>query len=217
MDGAPTGGAGRRVRGDVRHRRADLSARDRPGVSAFVLEDGVVYHTYSTYARGLDGVWGMYQWLDRAPTGRNETGVWWRRHDEYGPAREAGVPSTLREAAGQCRSGGPAPPSAQPTGCARGRADLRDHGAAHRHVLDGGTPDGSLGGRARRVTGRAEWSLMYLLMSAFHAAPRLRLVAGWRSRWPILVHERNRPKAWPSPRRHGSARIQHDDPLQERR
>ena len=62
--------------------------RERPGVSAFVLEDGVVYHTYSTYARGLDGLWGMYQWLDRAPRGRNEmvneTGMWWRRHDEYG-------------------------------------------------------------------------------------------------------------------------------------
>jgi predicted dithiol-disulfide oxidoreductase (DUF899 family) len=58
--------------------------RDRPGMSAFAREDGVVYHTYSAYARGLDGLWGMYQWLDRAPKGRNETGVWWRRHDEYG-------------------------------------------------------------------------------------------------------------------------------------
>jgi predicted dithiol-disulfide oxidoreductase (DUF899 family) len=59
--------------------------RDRPGMSAFVLDDGIVYHTYSTYARGLDGLWGMYQWLDRAPRGRNEeTGVWWRRRDEYG-------------------------------------------------------------------------------------------------------------------------------------
>src|SRR3954453_21390139 len=57
--------------------------RERPGMSAFVLEDGVVYHTYSAYARGLDGLWGMYQWLDRAPLGRNETGFWWRRHDEY--------------------------------------------------------------------------------------------------------------------------------------
>ena len=57
--------------------------RERPGMSAFALEDGVVYHTYSTYARGLDGLWGMYQWLDRAPKGRNETGVWFRRHDEY--------------------------------------------------------------------------------------------------------------------------------------
>ena len=44
-------------------------ARERPGLSAFVLEDGVVYHAYSTYARGLDGLWGMYQWLDRAPKG----------------------------------------------------------------------------------------------------------------------------------------------------
>jgi predicted dithiol-disulfide oxidoreductase (DUF899 family) len=57
--------------------------RDRPGMSAFALEDGVVYHTYSTFARGLDGLWGMYQWLDRAPKGRNEKSVWWRRHDEY--------------------------------------------------------------------------------------------------------------------------------------
>jgi predicted dithiol-disulfide oxidoreductase (DUF899 family) len=58
--------------------------RERPGMSAFALEDGIVYHTYSTYARGLDVLWGMYQWLDRAPKGRNETGLWWRRHDEYG-------------------------------------------------------------------------------------------------------------------------------------
>jgi predicted dithiol-disulfide oxidoreductase (DUF899 family) len=57
--------------------------RERPGMSAFALEDGVVYHTYSTYARGLDALWGMYPWLDRAPKGRNETGIWWRRHDEY--------------------------------------------------------------------------------------------------------------------------------------
>jgi predicted dithiol-disulfide oxidoreductase (DUF899 family) len=58
--------------------------REREGMSAFTLEDGVVYHTYSTYARGVDGLWGMYQWLDRAPKGRNETGPWYRRHDEYG-------------------------------------------------------------------------------------------------------------------------------------
>ncbi|MGN6233347.1 MAG: DUF899 domain-containing protein [Trinickia sp.] len=62
---------------------AKTYTRDRPGMSAFVLEDGVVYHTYSTYARGLDGLWGMYQWLDRAPLGRNEAGPWWKRHDEY--------------------------------------------------------------------------------------------------------------------------------------
>ena len=58
--------------------------RELPGMSAFALEDGAVYHTYSTYARGLDILWGAYQWLDRAPRGRNEAGgIWWHRHDEY--------------------------------------------------------------------------------------------------------------------------------------
>ena len=57
--------------------------QEGPGVSAFALQDGAVYHTYSAYERGLDSLWGMYQWLDRAPLGRNETGFWWRRHDEY--------------------------------------------------------------------------------------------------------------------------------------
>jgi predicted dithiol-disulfide oxidoreductase (DUF899 family) len=64
-------------------------ALEAPGMSAFAFEDGVVYHTYSAYARGLDALWGMYQWLDRAPRGRNETPLpegplnWFRRHDEY--------------------------------------------------------------------------------------------------------------------------------------
>jgi predicted dithiol-disulfide oxidoreductase (DUF899 family) len=57
--------------------------RERPGMSAFALEDGVVYHTYSAYARGLDALWGMYQWLDRAPKGRNDTGAWFRQRDRY--------------------------------------------------------------------------------------------------------------------------------------
>ncbi len=67
--------------------------REAPGMSAFVLDDGVVYHTYSAYARGLDGLWGMYQWLDRAPLGRNEARTdddplnFFRRHDEYHRAR----------------------------------------------------------------------------------------------------------------------------------
>jgi predicted dithiol-disulfide oxidoreductase (DUF899 family) len=66
--------------------------RDRPGMSSFVLRDGEVYHCYSTYARGLDGLWGAYQWLDRAPLGRNEDeGIWWRRNDEYPGARPAAV------------------------------------------------------------------------------------------------------------------------------
>jgi len=62
----------------------DTYTRERPGVSAFVLEDGVVYHSYSAFSRGVDSLWGMYQWLDRAPKGRNEDGdLWWKRHDEY--------------------------------------------------------------------------------------------------------------------------------------
>jgi predicted dithiol-disulfide oxidoreductase (DUF899 family) len=74
--------------------------RDRPGMSTFVIEDGVVYHTYSTYARGLDGLWGAYQWLDRAPKGRNETGPWWRHHDRYDTDRQSNVSSLGRHKAG---------------------------------------------------------------------------------------------------------------------
>ena len=66
-------------------------SREMPGMSAFALDDGVVYHTYSAYARGLDGLWGMYQWLDRAPLGRNESGLWFKRHDEYGEAAADGT------------------------------------------------------------------------------------------------------------------------------
>jgi predicted dithiol-disulfide oxidoreductase (DUF899 family) len=72
---------------------AATMTRDAPGMSAFALEGGHVYHTYSAYVRGLDRLWGMYQWLDCAPKGRNETMVqgmgdlhgsgWYRRHDEY--------------------------------------------------------------------------------------------------------------------------------------
>ena len=58
--------------------------RERPGMSAFAREGDVVYHTYSAFARGVDALWGMYPWLDRAPLGRNENGLWMRRHDEYG-------------------------------------------------------------------------------------------------------------------------------------
>jgi predicted dithiol-disulfide oxidoreductase (DUF899 family) len=55
-----------------------------PGMSAFVLADGVVYHTYSAFSRGVDSLWNMWQWLDRAPHGRNEGDMkWFRRHDQY--------------------------------------------------------------------------------------------------------------------------------------
>jgi predicted dithiol-disulfide oxidoreductase (DUF899 family) len=47
-----------------------------------------VFHTYSTYARGTDVLWGMYQWLDRAPLGRNEHGPWFKRHDQYDEAEQ---------------------------------------------------------------------------------------------------------------------------------
>jgi predicted dithiol-disulfide oxidoreductase (DUF899 family) len=59
---------------------------EAPGMSAFALENGGVFHTYSAYARGLDVLMGYYQWLDRAPKGRNEGDpprFWIRRHDEY--------------------------------------------------------------------------------------------------------------------------------------
>jgi predicted dithiol-disulfide oxidoreductase (DUF899 family) len=85
----PTGRFASEVRGEIDEMAAMAGTdtatylRERPGMSAFVLEDGVAYHTYSTYARGLDGLWGMYPWLDRAPRGRNETGLWWRHHDKY--------------------------------------------------------------------------------------------------------------------------------------
>lgn len=63
--------------------------RDRPGLSAFIREDGAIYHSYSSYSRGVDGVWGMYAWLDRAPKGRNEPqGPWWLHRDRYA-ARQA--------------------------------------------------------------------------------------------------------------------------------
>jgi predicted dithiol-disulfide oxidoreductase (DUF899 family) len=78
-----TAGEGARAAAAMAGTDAATFIRERPGMSAFVQEDGAVYHTYSTYARGLDGLWGMYQWLDRAPKGRNESGIWWRRHDEY--------------------------------------------------------------------------------------------------------------------------------------
>ena len=54
------------------------------GLSSFQLDGDILYHTYSAYARGTDVLWGMWQWLDRAPFGRNEgTMAWFHRNDEY--------------------------------------------------------------------------------------------------------------------------------------
>jgi predicted dithiol-disulfide oxidoreductase (DUF899 family) len=58
------------------------------GFSAFIMNDGAVYHTYSTYDRGVEFLMGYYPILDRAPKGRDEgdaTEFWIRRHDEYQP------------------------------------------------------------------------------------------------------------------------------------
>jgi predicted dithiol-disulfide oxidoreductase (DUF899 family) len=63
-----------------------------PGLSAFYKDEvGDVFHTYSTYARGLEDMVGTLLLLDRAPLGRNETGPlsWVRRHDEYEEAPKA--------------------------------------------------------------------------------------------------------------------------------
>ena len=57
-----------------------------PGLTAFALSDGAVYHTYTTTARGLEPVMGYYGLLDRSPRGRHEGDppeMWFRRHDEY--------------------------------------------------------------------------------------------------------------------------------------
>ena len=82
--------ATKRIPGGLASKHAEMCGtdtatyiREQPGMSAFAIVDGAVYHTYSTYSRGLDGLWGMYQWLDRAPKGRNENGAWFRRRDEY--------------------------------------------------------------------------------------------------------------------------------------
>ena len=79
----PAKGSGPNVGAAVAGTDVATYARERPGMSAFALEDGNVYHTYSAFARGLDGLWGAYQWLDRAPKGRNEPSYWWRHHDAY--------------------------------------------------------------------------------------------------------------------------------------
>ena len=78
-----TGGA------EYNFKHVDTIQPQREGMSAFALRDGVVHHTYSTYARGVEALMGTYQALDLAPLGRNEDGLefpgaWWRRHDEYG-------------------------------------------------------------------------------------------------------------------------------------
>lgn len=72
---------------DYNYKHVDQVAPQLPGMSAFVLQDGVVHHTYSSYGRGVEQLMGTFRYLDVAPLGRNEDpqhpGAWWQRHDEY--------------------------------------------------------------------------------------------------------------------------------------
>jgi predicted dithiol-disulfide oxidoreductase (DUF899 family) len=75
-------------RNEAQLEAADINWRgwsgEQPGMSAFALQDNIVYHTYSAYSRGLDALWNMWQWLDRTPRGRNEGDMtWFHRHDQY--------------------------------------------------------------------------------------------------------------------------------------
>jgi len=79
------------VAGEVEYNYAmgKFPSEEAPGISAFIKEEaGSVFHTYSSYARGLDILLGTYNFLDMAPKGRDEDGLpwtmaWVRRHDEY--------------------------------------------------------------------------------------------------------------------------------------
>ena len=72
---------------DYNFEHVDQVEPQRKGMSVFILQDEVVHHTYSTYARGVERLMATFGFLDVAPLGRNEDprdpGAWWRRHDEY--------------------------------------------------------------------------------------------------------------------------------------
>jgi predicted dithiol-disulfide oxidoreductase (DUF899 family) len=74
---------------DYNYKVDKIPSEELPGLSAFIRDEtGKVFHTYSSYARGLDTLVGTYNFLDMAPKGRDEdalpwTMAWVRRHDEY--------------------------------------------------------------------------------------------------------------------------------------
>lgn len=75
-------------------RRQENIAEEHAGLSAFALQDGVVYHTYSCYTRGLEAFNATNQLLDRAPRGRDEDQLavpysWVRRRDQYDNSKSA--------------------------------------------------------------------------------------------------------------------------------
>ena len=74
---------------EYNYEMTEFPSEEAPGLSAFIKQNGAVFHTYSSYARGLDILVGAYNFLDMAPKGRDEDGLpwsmaWVRRHDEYG-------------------------------------------------------------------------------------------------------------------------------------
>jgi predicted dithiol-disulfide oxidoreductase (DUF899 family) len=70
--------------GNPKYADVDMHETELHGLSSFALQDGVVYHTYSTYDRGTDVLNATWQLLDRSPKGRGEDPEGWpRRHDEY--------------------------------------------------------------------------------------------------------------------------------------
>jgi len=82
-----------KARGKVEYNytMTEFPSEEAPGLSAFIKDGGGVFHTYSSYARGLDILIGAYNFLDFAPKGRDEAGLpwgmaWVRRRDEYAPA-----------------------------------------------------------------------------------------------------------------------------------
>ncbi|TJW72214.1 MAG: DUF899 domain-containing protein, partial [Mesorhizobium sp.] len=86
---------------DYNYQHVDRAEPQKEGMSVFALQDGAVYHTYSTYARGTEAFMGVYRFLDLAPWGRNENGLefpqaWWRRHDEYAITERHGHDRELR-------------------------------------------------------------------------------------------------------------------------
>jgi len=74
---------------DYNYQKSRFGSEEAPGLSVFYKDAaGEIFHTYSTYARGLDSLVGTYQFLDLVPTGRDEDGLafsmaWVRHHDKY--------------------------------------------------------------------------------------------------------------------------------------
>ncbi len=86
-----------KARGKVEYNYAmtEFPSEEAPGLSAFIKDEaGEIFHSYSTYGRGLDILLGTYNFLDMAPNGRDEDALpwsmaWVKRHDEYEAAPQS--------------------------------------------------------------------------------------------------------------------------------